>query len=160
MRARLQSVLKKLLVASLKFMVFRPAKCTITTDNGANFVKCVALIVDEQEQQTSDPYGISETIDNAVSGIEYDSSLLQSLEDTDFDVNENNVATIRGVRCAAHTLQLAVEEAIKSASKGTQSVEEVFDQSRNVVKHLRTPTLSYMLRAQNLNKPVIDCETR
>ena len=45
-----------------------------------------------------------------MSGIEYDSSILQSLEDTDFDVNENSVVTIRGVKCAAHTLQLAVEE--------------------------------------------------
>ena len=90
-----------------------------------------------------------------MSGIEHDSSILQSLEDTDFDVNENNVATIRGVKFAAYTLQCAVEEAIISASNGTQFAEEVFDQSRNVVKHLRTPTLSYMLRAQNLNKTVI-----
>jgi hypothetical protein len=153
--------LKKSIGAVLKLYDISPRQVyTVTTDNGANFVKCVSLLVDEQEQERSDPYGISETIDSVVSGIEYDNELLQSLEDTDFDLNDENPVSIRGVKCAAHTLQLAVEDAIKEASKGPQSVEEAFEQSRNVVKHLRTPTLSYMLRAQNLNKPVIDCETR
>ena len=41
---------------------------SVTTDNGANFVKCVSLIRDELESQNEDAYGINEIIDQVVTG--------------------------------------------------------------------------------------------
>ena len=102
-QCKLKFLLEHLQRLALFPCVFRQVY-SVTTDNGANFVKCVALLVDEQEQERSDPYRISETIDSVVSGIEYDNELLQSWEDSDFDLNDENPVTIRGVKCAAHTL--------------------------------------------------------
>lgn len=65
--------------------------------------------------------------------------------------------TILGVRCAAHTLQLVVDDAFKNAAKGISSL---IQKARRLVKKLRTQTFLYMLKKQNLKKPIIDCPTR
>lgn len=65
--------------------------------------------------------------------------------------------TILGVRCAAHTLQLAVNDALQNAAAGISSL---IKKARKIVKKLRTQTFLYMLKKQNLKKPIIDCPTR
>lgn len=63
--------------------------------------------------------------------------------------------SVQGMSCLAHTMQLAVEEALKDC----KVVEDISD-ARKLVKKLRTPTISQMLRTLNLKVPAIDCETR
>lgn len=58
--------------------------------------------------------------------------------------------SISVIRCAAHTLNLAVSDLLK----------EIRSKARAVVKKLRTPTLLNLLRTQKLRKPVIECVTR
>jgi hypothetical protein len=51
---------------------------------------------------------------------------------------------------------LAVEDALKKSN----AVSHLISKARNLTKKLRTQTLLYLLRKQNLKKPVIDCPTR
>jgi len=60
---------------------------------------------------------------------------------------------ITGVRCAAHTLQLAINDAIEVFK---QDIEKI----RTYVKHLRTPTLRSLLSLKGLGIPSLDCPTR
>lgn len=63
---------------------------------------------------------------------------------------------ISGIRCAAHTLQLAVDDALKR----TKHVSCLISKARNLIKKLRSQTLIYLIKKQNLKKPIIDCPTR
>uniref|UniRef100_A0A6P7GQJ3 Uncharacterized protein LOC114345562 n=1 Tax=Diabrotica virgifera virgifera TaxID=50390 RepID=A0A6P7GQJ3_DIAVI len=58
--------------------------------------------------------------------------------------------------CAAHTLQLAIQDALSQ----DKQIGKVILDARRVVRVLRTQTFLYMLRKQNLKKPIIDCQTR
>ena len=49
---------------------------SVTTDNGANMIRCVSILVHDQEMQSDDPYGMNETIGNVVAGVEYEETLL------------------------------------------------------------------------------------
>ena len=128
---------------------------TITTDNGANMLSAVSQIIGEQEQATADPYDFNQTIDDVISGITYEDTLLEILEDNEFTVDNSVVTT--GVRCVAHTLQLVIEDAIRSTGS---KVHDVIDRARTVVKHLRTPHVMYLIRAKYLDAPILDNETR
>lgn len=63
------------------------------------------------------------------------------LEDLQFDLESSENACIpkvKAVRCAAHTLQLAVRDALREF--------EVLVQCRRVAKILRTPNYALLLR--------------
>lgn len=60
-----------------------------------------------------------------------------------------------GQRCVAHTLQLAVEDAIEK-----DNISELLTRARSLVKKLRTPTNSGILVAIGRKKPALDCPTR
>lgn len=60
------------------------------------------------------------------------------------------------MRCVAHTLQLAIEDALQQETL----VGKLILSARNVVKTLRTPTFLYMLKKEKFKKPIIDCTTR
>lgn len=59
------------------------------------------------------------------------------------------------VRCAAHTLHLAVLDAFKSTE-----MEDIMDKVRSVVKKLRTAACANILRSHNSPKFFLDCPTR
>ncbi|XP_071579126.1 zinc finger BED domain-containing protein 4-like [Temnothorax nylanderi] len=61
-----------------------------------------------------------------------------------------------GIRCAAHTLQLAVDDALKR----TKTASQLISKARNLAKKLRTQTFIYLIKKQNFKKPTIDCPTR
>lgn len=63
---------------------------------------------------------------------------------------------IIGIRCSAHTLQLAVDDALKR----TKTISHLISRARNLAKKLRTQTFIYLIKKQNLKKPIIDCPTR
>lgn len=62
---------------------------------------------------------------------------------------------VQGMRCACHTLQLAVADAMDACN-----VKKDIDSARGLVKKLRTPTVSYLLATRGKNKPAIDNDTR
>ncbi|KAL5246159.1 hypothetical protein ACI65C_013567 [Semiaphis heraclei] len=67
----------------------------------------------------------------------------------------NSLPTTSKVRCAAHSLNLAIEEALKITS-----VQNVLARARAVVKKLRRPTFATLLKRQNKKFAIRDIETR
>lgn len=63
---------------------------------------------------------------------------------------------MRGMLCAAHTLQLAVKDAIKS----DPGVQTTITNAKAIVNILRLPNNASRLRRANLKKPIKDCATR
>nr|XP_036677360.1 E3 SUMO-protein ligase ZBED1-like [Drosophila suzukii]XP_036678275.1 E3 SUMO-protein ligase ZBED1-like [Drosophila suzukii] len=113
-----------------------------TTDNGRNMVKFVELLSNEN---------IPEEL--------YDDSSYENETDVDNDLSFMNDVVLENkcisVRCAAHTLQLAVNAVLKD-----KNCSKTIGFARNLVKKLRTPTMSYIMKEKNLRKPPIDCPTR
>lgn len=75
-----------------------------------------------------------------------DRALTSSLNDPD---------CISTVRCAAHTLQLAVRDACID-----NETQDLIKTVRNLVKKLRTQNYAMFLRASGMKKPLLDCPTR
>lgn len=62
---------------------------------------------------------------------------------------------INPIRCAAHTLQLAIEDAFK-----TSMLAGTIANARGVCIKLRTPNVALILKEAKLKKPILDCSTR
>lgn len=71
-----------------------------------------------------------------------------------FDTGENNFKLI-GVRCVAHTLQLAVQDAME-----TFESQDLLKKVCELVKKLRTSSIVIVLKSIKLRKPILDCATR
>lgn len=117
---------------------------TITTDGGSNMLKCVDLMIGDQELERDDPYDLSASIEQVVSGITYEDNLLTELESNIF--YEDDAVVLRGVRCAAHSLQLGIEDAIRCPT--SCNVVEILNRVRTLVKYLRTSNNIFLLNAQ------------
>lgn len=127
---------------------------SITTDNGANMVRAVNLMIEgeftsEEMSDEEEQVGYEETtpsnteLDDALDGIEV-------------DVTAEETSTIMsGVRCAAHTLQLAVDDAIKESK-----IHGILGKARAAAKKLRTPTIVTVLTQLKLKRAILDCPTR
>ena len=127
----------------------------VTTDNGANTLKSVKLpsneqlkenaFADEDSPGTSQAASSNSNVENDVYSNEdseceaTDSSafnieiLLESLAAFDF-VESTSHPILQGLRCAAHTLQLAVDDALKQSS-----LKSDIAKARHVCKILRNP---------------------
>lgn len=62
---------------------------------------------------------------------------------------------IAGIRCVAHTLQLAVIDSLKNIT-----VEKLLNKVRVLVKKLRNQTYLYLIKKEKLKSPILDCLTR
>ena len=62
---------------------------------------------------------------------------------------------VEGFRCAAHTLQLAVLDAMKLAP-----VDRLINRAREVMKILKNQTFMILLRREKRKKPMLYCKTR
>lgn len=62
---------------------------------------------------------------------------------------------LRGMRCAAHTLQLSIPDVFK-----LKRLKSIINKSWSLVKTLRLPKHLGTLKNMNLKRPVIDCVTR
>lgn len=74
-------------------------------------------------------------------------NLLISLKEMHNNIDENSDAAFfqsitHGVRCGAHTIQLAVFDAIKKDAR----VEKIISKARAVCKKLRTPNILMILK--------------
>lgn len=122
---------------------------SFTSDNGSNMVKLGKLLSDAQcllgvEKLESDD--LQENLEFPV---------LNTPEDW---MPGQNTALINNIRCAAHTLQLAVDDALKNVP----GITETMTKARKSAKSLRTPTIRKMLiaAAPRANKPKLDLVTR
>uniref|UniRef100_A0A034WXN7 Zinc finger BED domain-containing protein 4 n=1 Tax=Bactrocera dorsalis TaxID=27457 RepID=A0A034WXN7_BACDO len=105
----------------------------VTTDNGRNMVKAVELLSLHSDDEESD----SEIEDN------YESIVC--------NVRFENIISIK---CAAHTLQLAVKDYLDNLNTN------VVNKSRNCVKYLRTPAYRHSIKSSQTLKPILDVPTR
>lgn len=128
---------------------------SITTDNGANLLKAIRICQLFQSHLVDDfldmdlPFTAqAEAYDNFI-----DKELKKHAKTISDDKTEKYCF---GIRCAAHTLNLAFEDAIKEC----KSDKETIDFARELVKKLRTEKFLNFIHLKNLPKPQIDVPTR
>lgn len=122
---------------------------TITCDNGANMIKCVDLIRDQlcqKNQLIEEVFGDAEDdIGDELMGSLFEAmKLIEAEMLEDLETVMGNVGIIQTVRCGAHTMQLAVFDCIKK----DKTVEKTLSKAREIVKKLRTPTMSMILKVR------------
>jgi hypothetical protein len=72
-----------------------------------------------------------------------------------YDMLEKSCIDLEGIRCAAHTFQLAVLDALK-----TGTFNALILKARKVMKKLKTKNVMIMLKRLKLKHPKLDCPTR
>ncbi|KAM9771218.1 uncharacterized protein LOC133156228 [Syngnathus typhle] len=120
---------------------------SIVVDNAATMSKAVRLIneddedADDENEMDEDEVGVN--LDDEVQLEKF-----AGIQDADFRM-------IHHMRCAIHTLQLAIRDGLKA-----EHVMKLLDKVRRVVKRLRTPNLLAVLRRRGGLLPVVDVPTR
>ncbi|CAG7722723.1 unnamed protein product, partial [Allacma fusca] len=125
---------------------------SVTTDNGSNFVKAFSddFINSEfntTEESTNECPEIN--FENEDDGFELEDELDILDEETYVGYN------VKFLRCAAHTLQLAVLKFAKANEN-----KKIILAARKIVKVLRTTNVRYVLQTLGQSSPIIDCDTR
>ncbi|XP_017474737.1 PREDICTED: uncharacterized protein LOC108365257 [Rhagoletis zephyria] len=145
--------------------------CSITIDNAANMVSLGNLVnkelqnidkmnsdknehnIIDMECEDDESDGENEDVAHPpcddVAALDASYYEIYSNLEIDFAASDN----ITVIRCASHTLNLAVCDFLKE-------IKDIRSKVKTVVKKLRTPTLLHLLRAEKLRKPVIECVTR
>lgn len=146
--------LKELIVSNLnEFKIRLEQIIAITTDNGKNMLKSVAILNEDlQSQQQFDES--DEFIDHDIFDEKYYDDLLLKVQSMFNEIN--NTRLIHGISCAAHCLHLVVTKAMEN-SPNTRSLVE---KCRALAKKLRSPSVRSMLKSAGLNMAIIDVETR
>ncbi|XP_017473962.1 PREDICTED: uncharacterized protein LOC108364691 [Rhagoletis zephyria] len=116
---------------------------TVTTDDGRNFIKAVELLAETASHDDNDDDDDIDDDDETASYV-FSGNVLKPI------IGDHIIS----VKCAAHTLQLAVKVFLEEYSPG------IVSSSRRVVKILRTPLMRLKVRDQNLVKPQLDVLTR
>lgn len=133
----------------------------ITTDNGKNMIKTVVGIDSEFQSKMNTFCSISESdssdddfnIDSDIFDGKYYEDLLTQVRSEFEQCYYTDM--IHGISCAAHCLNLVVSKAIKR----TDSIKNLLDKCRELVKKLRTPRFRTMLEESNQNMAIIDVKT-
>ncbi|KAF0721881.1 zinc finger BED domain-containing protein RICESLEEPER 1-like isoform X1 [Aphis craccivora] len=161
--------LKSVVLKVLNRYDIRPDQVySCTVDNGANMVKMVRLRTKDNQNDNIQVDNIDEIIEENIDEDD-DSDILAnnqySVETELFndDIQEHLVHSLKStglgmtfcIRCSAHTIQLCVFDGINKTN-----IKEILVKARKVVKKLRTPTVSTMLKKKKLNKAILDCDTR
>lgn len=139
---------------------------SITTDNGKNVTKAIALLdayyqnqkSTENKNRVSQPGDSDDEDDYYIDPDIFDEEYYNDLLD---EVKNSFVFTcpsdlIHGVACACHCINLVVKHAVKK----TPEAVRIIDQFREIAKLLRKPTLRSRLKAANMNMAILDVETR
>lgn len=132
---------------------------SVTTDDGKNMVKAIALL-DSSYQQIGnemfpeDDFENDEHIDGEVFDEEYYTDLLSRVRSM-FETTECT-DLVNGISCGIHCLHLVVTKGINSST----DTKNLVARSRELVKLLRTPTFHSKLVEAKLKQAVIYVETR
>ncbi|XP_061716936.1 uncharacterized protein LOC133524807 [Cydia pomonella] len=153
---------EKLLEILSEFYISTDQIYSLTTDNGSNMKKMVKLLkgnycsedLFEDTTDNSDPDMSSDEEDDQLNEVSeetanFESTLLQNAV-------SNDTHKVRGMLCAAHTLQLAIKDAINESVE----VQVTLDLARKIAKILLIPTNRNLLKIAHLKVPIIDCATR
>lgn len=133
LRVLINIVLKKFKVETKQIVAF-------TTDSGANYVLAGKLLSEIEEQEQEMPDEEEEDEDWMNTAVE----LLQG----DF--------SMQSVRCAAHTLQLAIGDALKKATESKDTISAV----KKLAKFLLKETQVRQLKEAKMPLPKLDVCTR
>lgn len=122
-----------------------------TVDSGANYVLAGKLLADAELQDMED--GATGEVEEAVDDVEAgdDEDWLHStieLRQDDF--------SMQGVRCASHTLQLAVGDALRRE----KDLKQIIDAVRKLAKYLLKESHVRKLREAKMALPQLDVVTR
>lgn len=149
---------------------------TITTDNGKNVLKSVRLFgaVENAELFENDDLGSDDLdLDDFFIELSTDEGTNENDESNEgnieknidqLEINLNSAVSILqektqimyGLRCAAHTLQLVINVALKDTNYSSKLIKKC----RRVVRTLLTPNMVNLIQQQHLRMPIIDCLTR
>jgi len=147
--------LKRILMSTLEIFEIQPEQVySITVDNGANMIKAIGLFMADLEQKTEDPFDITETIEQVIANESYKENLLQLIANWHVQDSSSLPVVVKAIRCWAHTLQLAAEEALRN-----KSIIGVIDRARSVSKHLRTTNIRLLLQKSGMKSPIINNAT-
>lgn len=155
----------------------------ITTDNAANMLKVSRLVQAEIEESMEETSGNSSGVVRAPSSsvsseeppdsqVTFTEEEMQELtdveqslgseEDEEIDNEPSNameadieLGNTVGVRCASHTLQLCVRDAVKDGRTA-----RTISKGRRLAKLMRTPLARGLLKKCRIRVPALDCETR
>ncbi|CAK9294251.1 unnamed protein product [Gordionus sp. m RMFG-2023] len=124
--------IKRMIIETLnKFHIPLRNVYTITTDNGANLVKSIKLLNECSLDEMDD-------ID-----INNDDNNFEDISEFDIpEIIKDFSTKIYCIRCAAHTLQLAINDSLKN-----NIFKTIIDKARDVAKYLRTPTIVRILKS-------------
>ena len=143
---------------------------SFTSDNGANFIKTGKLFKKMQICLSAPCMSNKEGSSNLHNYIDNDNTYPDS--DSDVEIKEEmdtrnpyhnleneisnlNIEFMVSIRCAAHTLQLAISDFLKETS-----LHGLITICTNVIKKLRNPSMLTMIKKVGLRKPVLHCPTR
>lgn len=145
---------------------------TITADNGKNVVKSVELFGDVKQFDwcESDDLDLDQFFDECPADERETEE--EDIEDGDTEEEIDQIDALlhsaaslfarnskihgSGLRCAAHTLQLVLNIALKKTGYSLKLIEKC----RRAVRFLLKPNISNLIRQQNYKMPMIDCLTR
>jgi bifunctional polynucleotide phosphatase/kinase len=127
---------------------------SLTTDNGANMLKASRILAQtdsaESDEEEDSDYNDRLLEEELIRRMEEG----QNVSDEGGEESAELQNMLQGVRCAAHTLQLAILDAL--AEPGIA----VIAKARAVCKTLRSQTFMAAIRLAGQKKPIIDCLTR
>ncbi|CAH2089278.1 unnamed protein product [Euphydryas editha] len=124
---------------------------SVTSDNGANMIRMSKQLEEEMQENTSEEHDYFDDEDSEhETGYE-----MWFPEAGNLNLNIDNQAQnkLTTVRCAAHTLQLAIRDACSE-------LRDLLEQCRQIARVLRSPNNALQLRVQGLPQAIIDCPTR
>lgn len=121
---------------------------SVTTDNGSNVVLSVEIL------QIFQNHGLDDFIEMPPN--ELDQNVLEQVVRTELEKQrlDSEGVFLSGVRCSAHTMDLALDHSIDNETK------EAIDSAQDVSKNLRHRKILNKLKEKGYKKPVLANETR
>lgn len=136
-----------------------------TSDNAYNMVKAGRLLNEEGEEDPEDPDApllltedqYEDAILNMLTDCEYYADLVSNVAEKYAQRNPDiHVRSTNNISCANHSMHLGVEKGITLTIGARRLIEE----SRTMIKLLRTPTILNRIEKTSFKMPQIDVPTR
>lgn len=126
---------------------------SMTTDNARNMLLSQSIL--DELSLHEDIENIYEDLNFADVEEEFFYNLLKEAEREFFKIGAV-AENVNSLSCAAHTFQLAINDALKLSSNSNSLI----DKCRGIIKRLRTPTISNAMILKKLKTPLLDVPTR
>lgn len=128
---------------------------TVTSDNGANVIRASNVMKLYQSHLIDD--FLTSSLQFHEQEEAYNVFIDSELKRLNATIKDDDSGKyLHQIRCAAHTLELAINDALKNC----ELAAEIINVAREIVKKLRTDNIMNLIVVKNLPKPKIDCPTR